>query len=167
MPLPSIKALRTKEKDTGKQKGFFWRNSKKKPEPLPIPPGDDEPGASSSDAAPPAERTENELPSQQDEQALTLWEAAAKSLEQEDRDKLDVLIKSKREEQVAEASSKSQTRSSCPDADGGDSLQGDVNRVLSTAQKLAEEDEKTWRPVSSTPCPNPQKCILNSAVDRR
>jgi len=144
-----------KGKDKGEQKGFFSRNSKKKPEHLPILSGEDGPRAS-SDAASPAERTDNEPPSQQDEQALTLWEAAAKSLEQKDRDKLDVLIKSKREEHAANASSNGQTPSLCPDAHKGDSLSDDVNRVLSTAQKLKDEEEKTERPVSSTPYPNSQ-----------
>jgi len=144
-------------KGKGKYKGIFSRNfKKKKPEPLPNPSGNDGPGAS-GDTAPPAEGTSNELPSQQGEQAPTLWEEAAKSLEPEDRKKLDVLIKSKREGQAADPSSKGQTRSSSPDADGGDSLTDDVNRIISRAQRLKAQDEKTWRPVRSTLYPNPHE----------
>jgi hypothetical protein len=142
MPPRLINAVLAIGKGKGKHKGVFSRNFKKKPEPLP---GNDGPGAS-GDTAPP-ERT-NEQPSQQVEQALTLWEQAAKSLKPEDRDKLDVVMKSKREGSAADPSSKGQKSS---DADGGDSLTDDVNRVITSAQRLKDQDEKTWRPVSSIP----------------
>jgi hypothetical protein len=110
----------------------------------------------SVDNASPAEGTVNELPSQEGEQVLTLWEAAAKSLEPEDQKKLDVLIKSNRESQAADPSSKCQGQGSSPDGDGGDSLTHDVNHILSGAKKLKDQDKNaTWRPVSSTPSQNP------------
>ena len=152
MPLQLANEVWTKGTDKGKRKVVFSRIFKE-PESLPKLSRNDGPGAS-GDRAPPAERIGNAIPSQPDEQASTLWEEAAKSLKPEDWDKLAVIIKSRREGHAADASSRRRTRCSSPDVNGGASLTDHVNCILSRAQALKDQDEKTWRPVSSTPSPN-------------
>jgi hypothetical protein len=80
---------------------------------------------------------------EQDKQAQTLWEEAAKTLDPLDRKKLDDLIQSKRGGQTVDPNPEGQVVSS-PAAH--------VSLILSSAQELKEKDKTaTWRPVSSIP----------------
>ncbi|KAI3324731.1 hypothetical protein HD806DRAFT_53878 [Xylariaceae sp. AK1471] len=90
-----------------------------------------------------AEIVVKELPSREGEETSTLWEEAVNSLEPEDREKLDVLIKCKRDGQAADPSSLGSSF-----FDGVDSLTDHVGLVLSRAKKLKDENNKaTWSPV--------------------
>ncbi|CZR64683.1 uncharacterized protein PAC_14581 [Phialocephala subalpina] len=91
----------------------------------------------------------NEHPPQplqeQDEQALlqlgtgSLWKKAAESLDHRDREKLNGLVKSKREGQTAD---------SPPDGQGEGPSAADVSLIISRAKRLEDEDKKgTWRAV--------------------
>lgn len=63
-----------------------------------------------------------------------LWARAADSLDPGDREKLEKLVRSKRE---------------CPNGHGPDILADEVNSTLFRAEKLKDENkEVTWRPVS-------------------
>jgi hypothetical protein len=71
----------------------------------------------------------------------SLWKEAAEGLEPGDREKLDSLIKSKREDMAA---------CSSPNEQGEGLFADDVSLILSRAKRLKEDDEKaTWRHVSS------------------
>jgi hypothetical protein len=76
----------------------------------------------------------------------TLWEQAAQSLDEVDREELNRLLKSKREGEAADARKEHGTRSP-PDGHGKD-LPTTVSSVLSEAKKCKEKSEKaTWKSV--------------------
>jgi len=74
----------------------------------------------------------------------SLWEEAADSLDKPEREKLDRLIKSKREGQEGD---------SHPSIPGGDLSADDVSVVLARAQALGDKD-KAWSPVRCAPTRN-------------
>lgn len=137
-----------KGEDKGEGRRWFWKKLRGKHQECPPdkspasagasghaitfpsnPPAQTEPGSGASSGNPSPEQGKPG-PSQ-----LGLWGKAADSLDRGDREKLDILIRSKRE---------------AFDGHGRDSLADDVNLVLATAEKLKEEDkEATWKPVSS------------------
>lgn len=77
----------------------------------------------------------------------TLWKEAAKSLDNGVRDKLDRIIKSKREGEAADPPE--DHGGSSPPSGCGDEPPAAVSSVLSEADKCKKKDEKaTWKPVS-------------------
>jgi hypothetical protein len=110
--------------------------------------------AVNSETALPSEGASNQLPpSQQGEKIPTLWEEAAKSLEPEDRERLEVIIKSKLEGQAIDEHSQAQASSLSTIEDGRAPPTNAevVASVLSRAQKLKDQDKQgQWGHVSST-----------------
>lgn len=93
------------------------------------PPAQTEPCLGASDGSRLPEQSKQTPPQ------LGLWGKAADSLDRGDREKLDILNRSKRQ---------------ASDGHVRDSLADEVNLVLATAEKLKEEDkEATWKPVGS------------------
>jgi hypothetical protein len=154
---------RAKGKDRDTDKRPFWKNLNfRKRRDTPSNPAENKGGESSAATLLTPQHAETEYPvllsdgvptqplQQQDKQTQSqLWKEAAKSLEQKDQKKLE-LIKSRQKGPVADTSPKAQRAGSPPDGHGKDPSADDVNLILDRAKGLKKESkEATWRPVSA------------------